>query len=388
MSVKKFVLTGILSAALSAVSVPAKPIRVAFLKVVYTGAYAHSAIKKGTPYFEEMLRNPNGLTDTTSLVNSVLGTGEPIRVPPDGFRIDTIGNGNFSTPANLAKFMRLLDSIDVLVLSNTIGFGGIVTSDSDRAKFLDFADRKGIISLHMANDNHGISSTAPTWAAFDSLCGVMFRDHATANAVMLADSLPYNTSDTEFTFLKKGLRPKYTFNEELCSFTRNPRPLPGVHVLYTIDENVYTPSTRMGDHPFIWYQNATSGHGGRYFFTGVGHTDSLYQKNYAFRRQFYNAVLWAAKADSNGIVAARPGGRAGTSTAPLFHTVAEGGNLTVTPLKIAPYTVEIRELDGGRIAVAEARDGRPTLFSLRPHALYSITVESGRERHSGLVAMP
>ena len=83
----------------------------------------------------------------------------------------------------------------------------------------------------------------------------------------------------------------YTFKEELCSFTKNPRTLPGVHVLYTLDENSYASTTRMGDHPFAWYQNSLSGHGGRYFFTALGHTDSLYQKNYFFRRQVYNSIL-------------------------------------------------------------------------------------------------
>src|SRR6478609_6920370 len=92
----------------------AKPVRVAFLKVVGPSGYVHTAIKNGTPYFENMLLNPTGLTGAASLVNSTLGTGDSILVPRDGFRIDTIGNGKIFTASNVTKFVQLLDSVDVV----------------------------------------------------------------------------------------------------------------------------------------------------------------------------------------------------------------------------------------------------------------------------------
>src|SRR4051812_21189601 len=248
MSFTKVRAAGILLLALIT-SAQAKPVRVLFLKFVYTGAYNPSSIKNGTPALEAMLRDPAGLKDSASLVNTTLGTGDGILVPRDGFRIDTVGNGTFATADNIAKFMALLDSVDVVVMANTVGFGGILATDADRAKFLHFADTKGIVSLYLAVDNHSNTSTAPIWAAYDSLCGAMFKDWASANVKVLRDSVPFNTTDSTFPVLNRGLLPKYTLNGIWMSYTNNPRSQPGMHILYTLNEADYIPGTKMGDHP-------------------------------------------------------------------------------------------------------------------------------------------
>ena len=371
-----------------AATAQAKPIRVLFLKIIYTGGWLHSSIVNGTPQFEAMLKNPAGLTGTASLVNSTLGTGDSIVVPPDGFQVDTIGNGTQVTSSSplVARFVSMLDSTDVLVMSNTLGFGGILTSTTDRAKFLEFAATKGIVAFHSANDNHSNSSSAATWNSYDSLCGAMFKDHATALSLMLKDTLPVNTTDSNFIDLNKGLLSTYRFNEELYSLTKNPRSNPGFHVLYTLDEKVYKPTTKMGDHPYVYYSTSLSGRGGRYWYSSEGHTDSLFQKNYSFRRQFYNAVLWAAKYGSTPT--SIRGEQPAFVKSGVFTTSMSGSSLVVSPLVAGAFTVEIHGLDGRRIGFAEAKDGQPITFSLRANALYSITVESGQGRRSSLVAMP
>ena len=365
----------------------ARPVRVLFLKVVFKGAYNPSSIKNGTPYLESMLADPAGLKDTASLVNSTLGTGEGIVVPVDGFRIDTIGNGTIATAENISKFVSLLDSIDVLVLANTVGFGGILSADSDRARFLHFADTKGIVALYLANDPHSNTSVAPTWASYDSICGAMFKDWATANATVLQDSLPYNTTDSTYPILTRGLRPAYRINEKWMSFTTNPRPLPGMHILFTLNEKDYTPGTRMGDHPISWYRNALSGNAGRYYFTGLGGIDTLYRKNYLFRRSVYNAIVWASGDEFSKVVAVHPITSREARNG-VFRATVTGSTLVVTPLEKGDYKVTVRALDGRRIVLQEARDGQPTTFSLRPRALYSVTMQSGQQRRSALVAVP
>jgi len=368
-------------------TIQAKPIRVLILKIVYSGGYLHSSIKNGTPQFEAMLKNPAGLTGAQSLVNSTLGTGDSIVVPEDGFIIDTVGNATqvTSTSASVTKFMSLLDSADVLVMSNTLGFGGIITSANDRAKFLEFAATKGIVAWHSANDNHSSSSTAPTWAAYDSLCGALFKDHATANALMLQDTLPFNTTDSNFAVLNKGLLSSYRFNEELYSLTKNPRTNPGFHVLYTLDEKVYTPSTRMGDHPYSYYNESLSGRGGRYWYTSEGHTDSLFQKNYSYRRQFYNAVLWAARYQP-AATAIRAGQSAMVNTG-AFKTSIAGSALMVTAMQEGAHTVEIRGLDGKIVASERGNGMQVHTFNLRPNSVYSVTTTGLKGRQSKLVTL-
>lgn len=368
----------------------AKPVRVLFLKVVYKGGFIQSSIKNGTPYLEAMLADPGGLTGPASLINPTLGTGDSILIPRDGFRIDTIGNGTNATEANIRKFVTLLDSVDVLVMLNTIGMGGILGSDSDRVKFLHFADTKGIVSVFSANDPHSSSSNAPTWPAYDSLCGALFKDWATASVNVLRDTLPFNTADSTFPLLNRGLLPQYRLVELWMSYTKNPRFEPGMHVLYTLNEADYTPSTRMGDHPVTWYRETLSGNGGRYFYTGLGRTDSLFQKNYFFRRQLYNAVIWASRYDSatGGIPSTVKAREVRAGKTGVFHATVSGSTLIVTPTEAEGYTVEIRTPDGRQITSVEARDGRPTTLSLRPHALYSVTVKSSLRRRSALVAMP
>jgi type 1 glutamine amidotransferase len=374
-------------------SVQARPVRVLILKILVSSGWVHPSIKNGTPSFETMLKNPAGLTGAASLVNSTLGTGEGITIPQDGFLVDTVGNAtlvNGTSPSTI-KFMSMLDTIDVLVMANTLGFGGVLTSTTDRNKFLEFAKTKGIVAFHSANDNHSPSSTAGTWAAYDSLCGAMFKDHATANVNMLRDTLPVNTTDSNFAPLNKGLVATYRFNEELYSLTKNPRLSPGFHVLYTLDEKSYTPSTKMGDHPYVYYNESLSGLGGRYWYSSEGHTDSLFQKNYSFRRQFYNAVLWASKYVEDpgryGVTAITPG-KINNVKSGVYKTSVNGNSLVLSPVIAGPFTAEVRGLDGKKIASARSENGTPVEFQLNGNMIYTVIAQMGNSRQAGLVTLP
>jgi type 1 glutamine amidotransferase len=334
-----------------------------------------------------MFKNINTLSGTAAIYDTVKGTNDSLIIPPDGFKVDTVGNSTYvtSSAAGTLKFVALLDSIDVLIMSNTLGFGGILTSTTDRNKFLDFAKTKGIVAWHSANDNHSSSSTAGTWAAYDSLCGAMFKDHATSNVTMLADTLPFNTTDSSFIALQKGLKSSYRFNEELYSLTKNPRSNPGFHVQTTLDEKTYTPTTKMGDHPYVYYSESLSGLGGRYWYSSEGHTDSLFQKNYSFRRQFYNAVIWASH--YNPSVAINPG-KVNLVKSGVFKTAVNGNSLVLSPLMAGSFTAEIRGLDGKRIASAKGENGKPVTFELAPNLVYAVTATSGNSRQTGLITMP
>lgn len=366
----------------------AKPIRVLFLKIRFSGTYSHTSTINGIPYLEEMLKNPAGLRDTLNLTNSVSGTGAPPVIPADGFQVDTIGNGTMATSSSpsVARLFTLLDSIDVLVLPNVIQLADFIVADSVRAKFLRFADTKGIVSLHGSNNNHCSSCTGATWYKYDSLCVALFKDHVTTTAEMLRDTLPFNIQDSGWGLLTGGLLPKYSFYEEFTSYTRNPRTSvsnSGVHILFTLNENTYTPTTVMGDHPYVWYTEAPPGHGGRFFYSGLGHVDTLFSQNYFFRRQFYNAVVWASR--YNGSVVSAAPGISGHRT-PSFKTVVEGATLRILPFAAGSVTIEIRSLVGKKIAVH--RGSGPQAFPLQQGSTYAVNVSGPNGRQSRLVAVP
>ena len=79
-------------------------------------------------------------------------------------------------------------------------------------------------------------------------------------------------------------------NEEWYTYDKSPRP--NVHVLASVDEKTYTPSTdiKMGDHPVIW---TNEHYKARNIYIFMGHHPELFQ-NPAFTQIFKNAIFWAA----------------------------------------------------------------------------------------------
>jgi hypothetical protein len=67
--------------------------------------------------------------------------------------------------------------------------------------------------------------------------------------------------------------------------------MPHVNVLLTLDESSYS-GKKMGEkHPIAWYHYYE---GGRVFYTGLGHTDEIYD-NEDYRKHIVGAINWAGK---------------------------------------------------------------------------------------------
>lgn len=79
-------------------------------------------------------------------------------------------------------------------------------------------------------------------------------------------------------------------DEEWYTYDRSPRP--NVHVLASVDENTYAPSTsiKMGDHPVVW---TNEHYKARNIYIFMGHRPEHFQ-NSNFTTLFHNAILWAA----------------------------------------------------------------------------------------------
>ena len=83
--------------------------------------------------------------------------------------------------------------------------------------------------------------------------------------------------------------------EEWYTYDTSPRP--NVHVLASVDEKTYTPSTdlKMGDHPVIW---TNEHYKARNIYIFMGHHPELFD-NAAFTKIFRNSIFWAAGGQEN-----------------------------------------------------------------------------------------
>ena len=82
-------------------------------------------------------------------------------------------------------------------------------------------------------------------------------------------------------------------DEEWYTYDKSPRP--NVHVLASVDESSYTPSTdiKMGDHPVVW---TNEHYKARNIYIFMGHRPEHFQ-NPNFTALFHNSILWAASED-------------------------------------------------------------------------------------------
>lgn len=78
-------------------------------------------------------------------------------------------------------------------------------------------------------------------------------------------------------------------------YTYNKSPRPNVHVIASVDESSYSPSStiKMGDHPVIWSNEHFAA---RNIYIFMGHSPDLFQ-NDVYKTIFRNAIFWAASAE-------------------------------------------------------------------------------------------
>ena len=90
----------------------------------------------------------------------------------------------------------------------------------------------------------------------------------------------------------KGVPPTFVIErEEWYTYDKSPRP--NVHVLATVSEDSYTPSTTIkmgGDHPVVWTNEHMKA---RNIYIFMGHQPDHF-KNPAYTTLFKNSIFWAA----------------------------------------------------------------------------------------------
>lgn len=143
----------------------------------------------------------------------------------------------------------------------------------------------GWIGLHHAT-LLGEFDGYPMWQWFsDFMGGIRFVDYIPTFA-----KAQVNLEDKSHPVMK-GV-PSSFFIEKEEWYTYNKSPRQNVHVLASVDETTYEPTSKikMGDHPVIW----TNEHfAARNVYIFMGHAPELFQ-NEAYTTLLRNSIFWAA----------------------------------------------------------------------------------------------
>jgi type 1 glutamine amidotransferase len=353
-----------------AVSTHAAPIRVVFFNSCGPNGFIHT-ISQQTPLLEKMLLSPA----TENLQNPI--------IPADGFTVDSIGpalqNGN---TGDGHKLILALPDHDVVVCVSNSNFAGLFNTEDQKA-FLAWARRKGhgVVALHAATMDNGV------WPEKIEYFGADYIGWNPAKAQILRDTTPGNSEDPNFSALNAGLETAYTVNDEWMSFRSQPRSVPGIHVVTTLNEATYTPAFKMGDHPISWYRAPADS--GRFFYNAAGHDWQYIRDDYWLRRQIYNGILWASgwvpasTTTLQGLTMELQESRRSADSEPAQ---VAGNVITVSISRDGPHEMTIFGLDGKRVSLERGRGARSyTVSHLKPNSVYLVLVSAGTERTRQLV---
>jgi type 1 glutamine amidotransferase len=160
-------------------------------------------------------------------------------------------------------------------------------TDTAKAAFIKYIEegRGGWIGFHHAT-LLGEFDGYPIWPWFQQFMGgVRFKNYI---ATFVTGTV--TVEDRDHPVMKGVQSPFVIENEEWYTYDQSPRA--NVHVLASVDEKTYTPTTeiKMGDHPVVW----TNAHyKARNLYIFMGHHPELFD-NQAFTQIFRNAIFWAA----------------------------------------------------------------------------------------------
>jgi hypothetical protein len=372
----------------------AAPIRVGILKGTGAGRYWHTSMHPGANVIATLLASPAGA-----------GLNNPV-IPPQGFAVRLFGpdsnqcsgSGCGPTAEQRNSFINALDSLDVIVILNFVELGNTINSQEARAKLVDFWSKKGVVSLHQSNDNFG------TWSDWLNVGASRMLSHPPQmRATLRLDNVNGAGSNGDWKFLNHGLPDSARFHEEWLTFSRSSAELraggyssdlvqsgnyPPVVVTTNLDETTYeqpvTSSQSMGgDHPMSWYRKFSTG--GKFFYTAIGHRTETYDSVYFFRRQLYNAILWAGGYDITTSVATQPSIRfSDHARITLF-----GSSFSIAVVGHSSHTITLHGLNGRLIATRRgtAKRGDHSIKDV-PSGVYVLKVATGTNTVSRRVVVP
>jgi uncharacterized protein len=126
----------------------------------------------------------------------------------------------------------------------------------------------------------------PMWKWFSAFMGdIVYKNYISTFA-----TAKVNVEDSSHPVMR-GIPSSFTIDKEEW-YTYNKSPRPNVHVIASVDESTYLPTSeiKMGDHPVIW---TNTNYKARNIYIFMGHSPDLFN-NPAYSTLFRNSVFWAA----------------------------------------------------------------------------------------------
>ncbi len=349
------------------------------------------------------------------------------------------------------RLVALLPNYDVLFLNSTTEMGNFLSTQPEKDSLIAWMATHATYCLHATSDTHQtwktfdsvLGATFPntgdghTTYYGDLLADTLLQDTASKWQTLYGNR-NFDSVDVNFRQLRNGLSGNvnpttvtaytqpfsYRFYEEWFSYLSNPR-LAGVEygwsnpmIIETFNEASLTlqgpptstkendahPMTYAGgsgsiDHPLSWYRINSAG--GRLFQQAVGHQDTLYGQNNYLRRIIYNAVVWLGAFQGGPSASWNPfTGLVSNSVAIHYNsknvytgdqlsTISFAGNsITVTFLQSGANTVEIRALDGRRLALVNGQNQQSHTFTnLNRNTVYAVLTSGSLGHQSKLVTI-
>jgi type 1 glutamine amidotransferase len=170
---------------------------------------------------------------------------------------------------------EVLAEMDVLVFLNT---KGNILGNSEKEAFINYINKGGgFVGIHLA------TGTETEWPWYHQLIGAEFKDHPKVQTAKMFVNHSYKHPSVDH------LGEVFEIEDEWYNFKES--VLPHVNVVLTLDESSYAGIKMEENHPIAWYHYYE---GGRVFYTGLGHTDEIYD-NEDYRKHISGAVNWAGK---------------------------------------------------------------------------------------------
>jgi hypothetical protein len=289
--------------------------------------------------------------------------------------VDSLGAASNGTTTDGHNLIAALANHDVVVCLNNTQFSALF-STADKTAFLAWANQPG----HGVVASHGATDDNDSWPDKITFFGGKFTEHTSGNAALLNDTIAANMNDEGYKAINLGIPKTQTVNDEWYSYQSNPRNLPGIHILSTLNEATYNPSAKMGDHPISWYR-APAG-GGRLYYTGAGHDWTYFRDTYWLRRQYYNGILWASGWTAATKVVVNPE----VQNVNAANVATSNGSISVSVMREGAHTVEIVGLNGKRVSLEHGVGSKTYTFtSLKPNAVYAVLVSTPREKIRQLI---
>ncbi len=250
---------------------------------------------------------------------------------------------------------NVLKQFDVLVFLNT---SGNILGDAQKAALLRYINKGGgFVGIHLA------AGTETDWRWFHQMIGAEFKDHPKVqSARMYVDHNSRHPSVDHLGDTFEIVDEWYNFKESVSTH---------VNAVLTLDENSYSGNKMGEEHPIAWYHYYE---GGRVFYTGLGHTDEIYD-NEDYRKHVVSAIHWAGK-------------KMDVPTPEKWENLLDNGlKKWDTYIGVPRPSVDMSGLPNN-----ETRDkSQPLGFNNDPKQVYSIVKENGKpmlyitgEIHAGI----